>query len=147
MPKMMALITTSCLPKSPTRGRIRTKRLPLLPMAAELKQKKLIQMAATPLSKSIRSTEKDEAAHKKATNTYSSEPSGNKSKCVVPRITFSSLSMAFCNALEELIDTLLSPKHSSGVFFGYFAPVDELPPTPCPVIYGSIPNHKTLAKH
>jgi 9-cis-epoxycarotenoid dioxygenase len=48
--------------------------------------------------------------------------------------------MAFCKALDEMTDNTLrdpfaDPCH---IFSGNFAPVNELPPTCCPVIYGSI---------
>nr|AKN09910.1 carotenoid cleavage dioxygenase [Crocus ancyrensis] len=57
-----------------------------------------------------------------------------------------SLAAAFCDALDDLIDKYSSdaalhpsvdPRH---VLKDNFAPVGELPPTPCPVIRGTIPS-------
>ncbi|CAM0952805.1 unnamed protein product [Alopecurus aequalis] len=56
-----------------------------------------------------------------------------------------SLAVTFCNALEEAINTFIDPPalrlsvDPRHVLSGNFAPVDELPPTPCPVVRGSIP--------
>ena len=53
--------------------------------------------------------------------------------------------MAFCNALEEAINTFVDPPalrpsvDPRHVLSANFAPVDELPPTPCPVVRGTIP--------
>ncbi|VAI59850.1 unnamed protein product [Triticum turgidum subsp. durum] len=56
-----------------------------------------------------------------------------------------SLQAAFCNALEEAINTFVDPPvlrpsvDPRHVLSANFAPVDELPPTPCPVVRGVIP--------
>ncbi|KAM0898118.1 hypothetical protein ACQ4PT_022117 [Festuca glaucescens] len=56
-----------------------------------------------------------------------------------------SLPVAFCNALEEAINTFVDPPvlrpsvDPRHVLSANFAPVDELPPTPCPVVRGTIP--------
>ncbi|KAJ4762164.1 9-cis epoxycarotenoid dioxygenase [Rhynchospora pubera] len=53
--------------------------------------------------------------------------------------------MAFCNALEDVINTFVDPPalrpsvDPRNVLSGNFAPVDELPPTRCPVTRGTIP--------
>jgi len=53
--------------------------------------------------------------------------------------------MAFCSALEEAINTFVDPPalrpsvDPRNVLSTNFAPVDELPPTPCPVVRGAIP--------
>lgn len=56
-----------------------------------------------------------------------------------------SLPMTFCNALEEVINTFIDPPalrpavDPRNVLTSNFVPVDELPPTPCPVVRGAIP--------
>lgn len=56
-----------------------------------------------------------------------------------------SLPVAFCNALEEAINTFVDPPalrpsvDPRHVLSANFAPVDELPPTRCPVVRGAIP--------
>uniref|UniRef100_J3LWJ9 Uncharacterized protein n=1 Tax=Oryza brachyantha TaxID=4533 RepID=J3LWJ9_ORYBR len=51
-----------------------------------------------------------------------------------------------CNTLDALIDRLIDPPelrpsvHPGRVLSGNFAPTDELPPTRCPVVRGSIPS-------
>ncbi|KAM0828792.1 hypothetical protein ACQ4PT_067307 [Festuca glaucescens] len=56
-----------------------------------------------------------------------------------------SLAVALCNALEDAINTFLDPPvlrpsvDPRHVLSTNFAPVDELPPTPCPVVRGTIP--------
>lgn len=53
--------------------------------------------------------------------------------------------MALCSALEEAINTFVDPPalrpsvDPRNVLSTNFAPVDELPPTPCPVVRGTIP--------
>ncbi|TVU28162.1 hypothetical protein EJB05_19671, partial [Eragrostis curvula] len=62
-----------------------------------------------------------------------------------PAAAAASLPMAFCNALEEAINTFVDPPalrpavDPRNVLTTNFAPVDELPPTPCPVVRGAIP--------
>jgi 9-cis-epoxycarotenoid dioxygenase len=62
-----------------------------------------------------------------------------------PAAATASLPMAFCNALEEAINTFVDPPalrpsvDPRNVLSSNFAPVDELPPTPCPVVRGAIP--------
>ncbi|XP_062220037.1 9-cis-epoxycarotenoid dioxygenase NCED1, chloroplastic-like [Phragmites australis] len=62
-----------------------------------------------------------------------------------PTAAAASLPMAFCNALEEVINTFVDPPalrpsvDPRNVLSSNFAPVDELPPTPCPVVRGAIP--------
>ncbi|KAG8059719.1 hypothetical protein GUJ93_ZPchr0002g23228 [Zizania palustris] len=59
--------------------------------------------------------------------------------------TEASFPVAFCNALEEVINTFIDPPalrptvDPRNVLSSNFAPVDELPPTPCPVVRGAIP--------
>ncbi|KAK3155024.1 hypothetical protein QOZ80_2BG0197870 [Eleusine coracana subsp. coracana] len=56
-----------------------------------------------------------------------------------------SLPMALCNALEEAINTFVDPPalrpsvDPRHVLSSNFAPVEELPPTACPVVRGAIP--------
>ncbi|KAG8072021.1 hypothetical protein GUJ93_ZPchr0006g45233 [Zizania palustris] len=56
-----------------------------------------------------------------------------------------SLPVTFCNALEEVINTFIDPPalrptvDPRNVLTSNFAPVDELPPTPCPIVRGAIP--------
>ncbi|XP_006647756.2 9-cis-epoxycarotenoid dioxygenase NCED1, chloroplastic [Oryza brachyantha] len=56
-----------------------------------------------------------------------------------------SLPVTFCNALDEVINTFIDPPalrptvDPRNVLTSNFAPVDELPPTPCPVVRGAIP--------
>uniref|UniRef100_A0A0D9VJY7 9-cis-epoxycarotenoid dioxygenase n=1 Tax=Leersia perrieri TaxID=77586 RepID=A0A0D9VJY7_9ORYZ len=56
-----------------------------------------------------------------------------------------SLPVTFCNALEGVINTFIDPPalrptvDPRNVLTSNFAPVDELPPTPCPVVRGAIP--------
>uniref|UniRef100_A0ACD5WW24 Uncharacterized protein n=1 Tax=Avena sativa TaxID=4498 RepID=A0ACD5WW24_AVESA len=56
-----------------------------------------------------------------------------------------SLPVALCNALEEVINTFVDPPvlrpsvDPRHVLSANFAPVHELPPTPCPVVRGTIP--------
>ncbi|WVZ74040.1 hypothetical protein U9M48_022270 [Paspalum notatum var. saurae] len=62
-----------------------------------------------------------------------------------PAPAATSLPMAFCSALEEAINTFVDPPalrpsvDPRNVLSANFAPVDELPPTPCPVVRGAIP--------
>ncbi|KAF8729735.1 hypothetical protein HU200_017701 [Digitaria exilis] len=62
-----------------------------------------------------------------------------------PAATSSSLPMAFCSLLEEAINTFVDPPvlrpsvDPRNVLSSNWAPVDELPPTPCPVVRGAIP--------
>ncbi|CAN6233802.1 unnamed protein product [Urochloa humidicola] len=62
-----------------------------------------------------------------------------------PAPATASLPMALCSALEEAINTFVDPPalrppvDPRNVLSGNFAPVDELPPTPCPVVRGAIP--------
>ncbi|WOL04314.1 zeaxanthin 7,8(7',8')-cleavage dioxygenase, chromoplastic [Canna indica] len=56
-----------------------------------------------------------------------------------------SLQATFCNALDDLIHNFIDPPvlrpsvDPRYVLADNFAPVDELPPTPCPVVRGAIP--------
>uniref|UniRef100_A0A6V7QYH2 Carotenoid cleavage dioxygenase 4, chloroplastic n=1 Tax=Ananas comosus var. bracteatus TaxID=296719 RepID=A0A6V7QYH2_ANACO len=56
-----------------------------------------------------------------------------------------SLPATFCNTLDELINNFVDPPvlrpsvDPRYVLSDNFAPVDELPPTPCPVVRGAIP--------
>ncbi|CAL5054822.1 unnamed protein product [Urochloa decumbens] len=62
-----------------------------------------------------------------------------------PAPAAASLPMALCSALEEAINTFVDPPalrpsvDPRHVLSTNFAPVDELPPTPCPVVRGAIP--------
>ncbi|XP_052138117.1 9-cis-epoxycarotenoid dioxygenase NCED2, chloroplastic-like isoform X3 [Oryza glaberrima] len=62
------------------------------------------------------------------------------------RTTTTSLTMAICNTLDKVIDRWMDPPEQQPtvdpqrVLSGNFVPVDELPPTPCPVVRGSIPS-------
>ncbi|XP_073010113.1 9-cis-epoxycarotenoid dioxygenase NCED1, chloroplastic-like [Typha latifolia] len=57
-----------------------------------------------------------------------------------------SLPAAFCNALDELINTFIDPPglrpsvDPRHVLLDNFSPVGELTPTPCPVVRGTIPS-------
>ncbi|KAL6912270.1 hypothetical protein ACP4OV_001075 [Aristida adscensionis] len=62
-----------------------------------------------------------------------------------PPPSAASLPMAFCSALEEVINTFVDPPalrpsvDPRHVLSANFAPVGELPPTPCAVVRGAIP--------
>ncbi|CAL4884886.1 unnamed protein product [Urochloa decumbens] len=62
-----------------------------------------------------------------------------------PAPAAASLPMALCSALEEAINTFVDPPalrpsvDPRHVLSTNFAPVDELPPTPCPAVRGAIP--------
>ncbi|CAL5055388.1 unnamed protein product [Urochloa decumbens] len=62
-----------------------------------------------------------------------------------PAPAAASLPMALCSALEEAINTFVDPPalrpsvDPRHVLSSNFAPVDELPPTPCPAVRGAIP--------
>ena len=62
-----------------------------------------------------------------------------------PAPVAASLPMALCSALEEAINTFVDPPalrpsvDPRHVLSANFTPVDELPPTPCPVVRGAIP--------
>ncbi|KAL0438795.1 UNVERIFIED_CONTAM: putative carotenoid cleavage dioxygenase 4, chloroplastic [Sesamum latifolium] len=50
---------------------------------------------------------------------------------------FKSVDDFICNYLDLPLPPSIDPKH---VLFGNFSPVDELPPTPCQVVQGSLPS-------
>ncbi|KAM0935253.1 putative oxidoreductase [Dioscorea sansibarensis] len=56
-----------------------------------------------------------------------------------------SLAATFCNALDDIINNFIDPPlfrpsvDPRNVLSDNFAPVSELPPTPCPIIHGRIP--------
>ncbi|MQL92041.1 hypothetical protein Taro_024662 [Colocasia esculenta] len=61
-------------------------------------------------------------------------------------LSASSLAASLCNAWEDMVNKWLEPLplrpsiDPEAVLAGNFAPVHELPPTPCPVVKGSIPH-------
>ncbi|KAJ6846378.1 putative zeaxanthin 7,8(7',8')-cleavage dioxygenase, chromoplastic [Iris pallida] len=80
---------------------------------------------------------------KKNYNTTGKESSSSTS--IAPPLAPPSLAATFCNALDSLIDNFIDPPvlrpsvDPRHVLQDNFAPVGELPPTPCPVVRGSIP--------
>nr|ANT73647.1 CCD-D4 [Triticum aestivum] len=81
----------------------------------------------------------------RVTTARTSRPSDAPRSSRPRRRPTASLQAAFCNALEEAINTFVDPPvlrpsvDPRHVLSANFAPVDELPPTPCPVVRGVIP--------
>ncbi|CAO1939655.1 unnamed protein product [Urochloa humidicola] len=99
-------------------------------------------------------TEQQEKTERPAAKTVNSRigtararapPSSQARRRPAPAPAAASLPMALCGALEEAINTFVDPPalrpsvDPRHVLSGNFAPVDELPPTPCPAVRGAIP--------
>nr|AEO50759.1 CCD4c [Crocus sativus] len=83
--------------------------------------------------------------HQKATTDKSEKKKKKKITSNAPSVWVPSLPATFCNILDVLINDFVDPPvlrpsvDPRRVLHDNFSPVGELPPTPCPVIRGSIP--------
>ncbi|XP_078154891.1 9-cis-epoxycarotenoid dioxygenase NCED1, chloroplastic-like [Carex rostrata] len=148
----MKTLTTSYLSINPSNNKLITKRSPLLPVSAVLTKEKPAPPSQPPPSNSkypaqptptkVAAPERTNDARSSSRTPVATRP---RSKSAMLPAAPLSLPMAFCNALEDMINTFIDPPalrpsvDPRNVLFDNFAPVDELPPTRCPVIRGSIP--------
>ncbi|KAJ4756163.1 9-cis-epoxycarotenoid dioxygenase 1 [Rhynchospora pubera] len=147
---MEALTTSSYHSINPSNRKLRSKRSPLISVSAVLTREKPAAAPSPRPSKYPTQTAPEKVPAPEKTNDASSRTSAATRPKARPRPTMPpaaplSLPMAFCNALEGVINTFVDPPalrpsvDPRNVLSDNFAPVDELPPTRCPVIRGSIP--------
>lgn len=148
----MEVLTNSYFPINPSSNKLRTKRSHVFSVSAVLTrdtQAPSSQSApprtkypAEPAPKKVAAPEKTNDARSSSSTLAATRP---RTRPAMLPATPVSLPVAFCNALDDIINTFIDPpalrpsvdpRHTLS---DNFAPVDELPPTRCPVIRGSIP--------
>nr|AKN09911.1 carotenoid cleavage dioxygenase [Crocus ancyrensis] len=114
---------------------VETKEKPAKPQqVATVKKDNLLQIHPPPLR------------HQKATADKSSEEKKMVITSSVQSVQVPSLAATFCNILDIVINNFVDPPvlrpsvDPCRVLHDNFSPVGELPPTPCPVVRGSIPS-------